>query len=107
MKFEINNEKWEIKEVSQEELCKNFGEEYVKDGNYYLGTTEPTLKMIYLYKDLDSTQKRKTLIHELTHCYLFTFVSFNNIDFSIDDFCDLHANSHDIIHKIVEDYFNK
>lgn len=107
MMFKINNENWEIKEVSQEELCGIYNEEYVKDGNYYLGSTEPTTKTIYLYKDLDKEQKRKTLIHELTHCYLFTFVSFNDINFSIDDFCDLHANSHDIIHNIVEDYFNE
>lgn len=105
MMFKINDETWAIKEISQEELCELYGEEYVKDGNYYLGTTEPTTKTIYLYKDLDYKQKRKTLFHELMHCYIFTFISFNNIEFSIDDFCDISANSHDIIHDIVEKYF--
>ena len=49
--------------------------------------------------------KEKTLYHELMHCYLYSFISFNDIDFSIDDFCDISANSHNIIHKIVEHYF--
>ena len=105
MKFKINEKEWEIKEVSQEKLYNIHNEEYVENGDYYLGITEPTTNTIYIYKDLDIIQKRKTLIHELTHCYLFTFISFNNIEFSIDDFCDIHANCHDMIHKIVEDYF--
>ena len=104
-KFEINNEKWEIIETSQEKMCEEYNEEFKNDGNFYNGITCPITKKILLYEDLDSQQKKKTLYHELMHCYLFTYISFNNIDFCIDDFCDISANSHDIIHKIVEDYF--
>ena len=105
MEFEMNNKKWEIEEADQEFLHKLYNEEYVEDGDYYLGSTVPTKNKVYIYKELDMEQKKKTLMHELMHCYLFSFVSFNPVNFSIDDFCDLSANSHDIIHKIVEDYF--
>lgn len=107
MKFKINNEEWFIKEVSQEVLCSLYGEEWVNNGNYYLGVKEPTTKTIYLYNELDYFQKKKTLCHELMHCYIFTYISFNDIEFSIDDFCDISANSHYIIHKIVEEYFKE
>ena len=105
MKFKMKDEEWTIQESSQENLYKEFGEEFKNDGSYLNGITCPIKKTILLYKDLDNIQKKKTLYHELMHCYMFTYISFNNIEFSIDDFCDISANSHDIIHKIVEDYF--
>ena len=49
-------------------------------------------------------QKRQTLLHELMHCYVWSYVcGFNNI--SEEALCDISANSHDIIHEIVENYF--
>lgn len=105
MKFVINNREWKIKEVNQEDLCKELND-FNGEGNYY-GLTIPNIQEIWLWKDVKKEQKRKTLYHELMHCYLFSYVSFNNIDFSIDDFCDISANSHDVIHKIAEDYFKE
>ena len=103
MRFEINNRNWIIKEVSQQELQTELND-FNGEGNYY-GLTLPDIQEIWLWKDVKEVQKKKTLYHELMHCYLFSYVSFNNINFSIDDFCDISANSHDTIHKIVEDYF--
>ena len=105
MDFFMNNRKWEIKEISQKELHDLYGEEYNEFDSKYFGVTCPENQIIYLWKDINLSQKRKTLIHELTHCYLFSYISFNDINFSVDDFCDINGNSHDIIHKIVEDYF--
>ena len=105
MEFEINGKKWKILEKSQEELCEAFNEEITNDK--YFGMTIPEKQEIYLWKEVVIEQKKKTLYHELMHCYLYSYISFNNINFSIDDFCDISANSHDIIHRIVEEYFNK
>ena len=102
MKFEMNNIEYTIKEVSQQEFWDYQVDE--QDG-YYYGQSHFQTQEVWIDKDLPIEKKRKTLYHELMHCYLFTYVSFNNIDFCIDDFCDISANSHDIIHKIVEDYF--
>ena len=103
MKFEINNKIYEIKEVSQEELQKEQGE---IEGTYF-GLTIPSKQEIWLWKELKREQKRQTLLHELFHCYSFNYLTFNAIDFKEDDWADVSANSHDIIHKITEDYFGK
>ena len=49
--------------------------------------------------------KRKTLIHELTHCYIREYITHEEKNYSEEMVADISANSHDIIHKIVEDYF--
>jgi len=105
MKFKINDREWIIKEVEQD-MFNKVHNDFSGEGCYY-GTTFPSIQEIWLYKDTTKEMKKKTLYHELMHCYLYNFISFNNINFSIDDFCDISANSHDIIHKIVEDYLER
>ena len=105
MKFIMNDREWTIKEVEQNELCSAHND-FSGDGCYY-GTTFPSIQEIWLYKDIKKETKEKTLYHELMHCYMYSFISFNNIDFSIDDFCDISANSHNMIDKIVKEYFNE
>ena len=79
MKFKMNDREWIIKEVEQNELCSAHND-FSGDGCYY-GITFPSIQEIWLYKDIKKETKKKTLYHELMHCYLFTYVSFNNIDF--------------------------
>ena len=49
---------------------------------------------------------KQTLYHELMHCYLWSYIHIFN-EISEEAMCDISANSHDIIHKIVEDYFEE
>ena len=112
MKFKINNREWYIEEVDiktiREEYNKDLSDNSKVNEDYvFYGLTTLSKQRVLLNKDIHIERKKKTLYHELMHCYLFTYVSFNNIDFCIDDFCDISANSHDIIHKIVEDYFKE
>lgn len=102
MKFEMNGRTYIIKEVSQEELRTQNGE---IDGEYF-GLTIPNLQEIWLWEELLKEQKRKTLFHELFHCYTMNYLTFNDLEFKEDTWADISANSHDMIHKIVEDYFN-
>ena len=44
-------------------------------------------------------------MHELMHCYIDCYVSFQAVVYNEEILCHISANSHDIIHKIVEDYF--
>lgn len=109
MKFKMNNREWEIIELSQEEIRK-YIEEYKYDGQpeekgKYFGQTYFDEQKIYLDKDLHKDQKRQTLMHELMHCYIGSYLATNNNGYSEEYLCDISANSHDIIHKIVEDYF--
>ena len=111
MKFKMNDREWEIKEVEQEKFWIDEGEadkigtpEYCN--TYHFGRCLFKTQEIWLWKDVSKEQKRKTLIHELTHCYrgmYCTFMDLNNCD---EDFwCDIASNSHDIIHDIVDRYF--
>ena len=59
-----------------------------------------------LNKDIHIEIKKKTLYHELTHVYIREYLTSRDISPDEEVLCDISANSHDIIHKIVEDYFN-
>ena len=104
MEFKMNKSHYEIKEVTQEELQKEISDE--EDG-YYYGQTRFQKQVVLIDKDLSYERKRKTLIHELTHIYIREFVTTRDINPNEEVLCDINANSHDIIHKIVEDYFKE
>ena len=102
MKFEINNDKWEIKEISNAEMNTMFPSDNEKTFTH--GITIYRDFTIYINKDTKS--KAKTLYHELTHCFMFEYGhNQNEREFSCEDVCEICANSHDIIDKIVKDYF--
>lgn len=102
MTFEMNNSYYEIKEVYQEELQK----EIVSDkDSYYYGQTRFRKQLILIDKDLTYERKKKTLYHELMHVYIREYISTRDIELTEEMLCDISANSHDIIHEIVEKYF--
>lgn len=108
MKFKMNDRTWEIKELSQEEIRQHI-KDYKYDGEpsetgKYYGQTYFDEQIIYIDKDLHIEQKRQTLMHELMHCYIGCYLyDFKNFD--EENVCNISANAHDMIHKIVEDYF--
>ena len=99
MKFKINGIEYVIKEVSQ----KEFWDYRVEDGFYY-GQTHFQTQEVWIDKDLPIRKKRKTLYHELTHVYIREFLTSRDINPDEEVLCDIAANSHDIIHRIVKDY---
>ena len=105
MKFKINDRDWEIVEASQAKMCEVEGVE--EDArNKFFGLCCYDSQTIYIWEDLHPQQKRETLLHELFHCYIGVYCSFEDMQWNIDIICNLVGNSHDIIHKIVEDYFD-
>lgn len=108
MKFKMNGRTWEIKELSQEEIKQHIIEYKYDgqpaDGRYY-GQTYFDEQIIYLDRDMHEEQKRQTLMHELGHCYIGSFITHQNKEYDEETVVNLISNSHDIIHKIVEDYF--
>ncbi len=102
MTFEMNNELWQILEISNAEMNIMFGSDLVDTFTH--GITRYTENIIYLNKD--TPQKKKTLYHELTHCFLHEYGhNQHGKAFDNEDVCEISACSHDIIHRIVEDYF--
>lgn len=109
MKFEINGLEWIIKEVSQQDFLEyNQKNGIDESGRTYSGRTLILEQEIWISKDLSKGQKRKTLYHELMHCYIINYITFMSMD-NIDEelWCDISSNSHDLIHEIVENYFSK
>lgn len=100
--FVMNESIYSIKEVSQEELSKITIDE--GDG-YYYGQTRFQAQEILIDKDLSYIRKRRTLYHELMHVYIREYLTTRDISPNEEVMCDISANSHDIIHDIVEDYF--
>lgn len=109
MKFKMNDRTWEIKEVSQEEIRQHIIDykwdgQPIESGRYY-GQTYFDEQIIYIDKDLHEEQKKFTLMHELGHCYIGTFVTLQGKSYDEETIVDIISNSHDIIHEIVNDYF--
>lgn len=101
MKFKMNGVEYTIKEISQEEFDK-----IEEQDGYYFGQSHFFTNEIWLDKSLKKERKKKTLYHELTHCYIKEYLTTRDLEtFNEEILCDISANSHDIIHKIVEDYF--
>lgn len=109
MNFEINGRNWKIKEIEQKYFWEDDGElDKMNNEEYFFGRTKYDLQEIWICKDISIEQKRKTLYHELLHCYRGMYLTFSTLDGQNEElWCDICANSHDIIHKIVEDYFNR
>lgn len=113
MKFRINGTSWEIKEATQEQLktiknsrAGNGEKEDIKSlTERYYGITFTDLCIIYLDQDLPQERKRKTLLHELTHCYIVSYITHEEKSYDEEMVADIVANSHDIIKDIVDKYF--
>ena len=113
MKFRINSTSWEIKEATQEQLktiknsrAGNGEKEDIKSLiERYYGITFTDLCIIYLDQDLPRERKRKTLLHELTHCYIVSYITHEEKSYDEEMVADIVANSHDIIKDIVDKYF--
>ena len=56
-------------------------------------------------KDLCQERKRNTLLHELGHCYIITFITHQDKNYNEEDVVDIISNAHDIIRNIVDKYF--
>lgn len=113
MKFKLNGLEWLIKEASQEDIkyiirgrAEKGLEEQPETGRYF-GTTLHDDLIIYLDEDLPKERKKKTLIHELTHCYIGTNITHINKNYCEEEVCDIASNAYDFINKIIKQYFKE
>ena len=100
----MNNVEYTIKEVPQQEFWDYQVDE--QDG-YYYGQSHFQTQEVWIDKDLSLEKKIKTLYHELTHVYIREYLTSRDIKPNEEVLCDIAANSHDLIHKIVEDYIGE
>lgn len=86
MNININGVSWNVIYTSDYNNLKR------SDGIITLGVTDVRLKTIYVYSNLNSYMRRKVLIHELTHAFIFSY-----------DYC-LPLDQEEFICSFVENY---
>ena len=104
MKFTMNNEDWYIKRMPQSSFWEY--EKKEPDGGSYRGVTHYRDNEIWIDENLPEKTQKKVLYHELMHVYIATYISLYEFNITEELLCDISANSHDIIHDIVERYFS-
>ena len=105
MKFTINNEDWYIRRKPQSAFWEYDNKE--PDGGSYRGVTHYRDNEIWLDENLPEKTQKKLLYHELMHVYIATHISLYEFNITEELLCDISANSHDIIHEIVDRYFGE
>lgn len=112
MKFTINNSEWEIIELNKEEFLKTkkkLDEEMIEkseENSFVLGFCDNVHHKIYLNKYICKDELKRTLIHELGHCWLWSYgASYNG--YSEDALCDTLSSSFEFISDILKKYFDK
>lgn len=70
----------------------------------FFGLTIFSEHKIWINKDICFDQKIKTLKHELTHCYIWSFGLGSILNYTEEMVCDIVSASNDIINEIIEDY---
>ena len=103
MNFIMNNRNWKILEKTQDEMKKYMN--CTNEETFYFGLCIRDKQEIWLCKEVCEEQKKQSLIHELTHCYITCYISMQIDMFPDEQLCDICANSHYILHDIVENYF--
>ena len=104
MKFIINNDEWHIKEISNAEMNVLCSSDKIQSFTH--GTTQYDCNTIYINEE--TPLKRKTLIHELTHCFMYEYGhNQHQKEFNHEDVCEICASSYDIIQDIIKKYFKE
>lgn len=107
MKFKMNDKDWNIKEVSKFEIIDFYKSVTSnEDIETVYGLTDFENKRVYINMQICKQKKTHTLMHELMHVYIEEYCCPKN-EYDEEELCNFSANSHDIIHKIVEEYFKE
>ena len=102
--FTMNNRTFKIYEVNQSDFSTYNND---TDTGYYYGQSHFKSNEVWLDNCLNEDIKKETLYHELLHCYIVSFITTQTIQYDEETMCDICAKSHNIIHKIVKEYFNE
>lgn len=107
--FKMNNRKWIIKEISQKEIREELRRHFdtPSETGRYFGITYMDTHTIFLDEAMCEERKKATLLHELAHCYICSYVTHQDKPYNEEDIADIVSNSHEIIRNIYDEYFKK
>ena len=107
MRFKINNNEWNVLEKSSEIMIEKYKKEVDDRATFAFGLTMFSQHEIWINKDMCIDQKIRTLKHELTHCFIYSYGLYNVPDFNEEMVCDLVASINDFINEVIEQYKEK
>lgn len=97
----------EIGSVVYEIIECGDNEHVTMSGNtHILGMTEYDSEKIYIHKDLNFAQKRRTLTHELCHAFLYEYANYHE-RYSQESVCDIMDSFAERILGIVNRVYNR
>ena len=100
MKFTVNNLEWEMKYEDADKVHLN------SDDNTFLGLTEYIEQTISIRNGMSKQLTRTTVIHELCHCFLFSF-GFNADSYSEEAMCNLFGSHADMILSLTDKFLKE
>jgi hypothetical protein len=100
MTFKINGIPWTIQMKSGKNPI------FTDDDNEYLGFCEYSTQTIILRNDMPTELIEQTLIHELTHAFVFSF-GLSGYKFDEEKLCNFVGAHLKRIHKITKQYMKR
>ena len=97
MKFTVNNLEWTMGFANEDTVLLNNGEKII------LGLTEYIPQTISIRKGMSKQMTRRTVIHELCHCFLFSF-GFCAGSYDEEAVCNLFESHADSILKLTNEF---
>lgn len=110
--FEINYLKWKIIKIPNEELQnlrRKIGEEQntkYDEESWYYGFCDCAHQIIYINEYLCIEEQQRTLIHELTHAWLWSHGT-SYTQYCEDAVCDIVASIYYFISQIFTKYYTE
>lgn len=101
--FLINSDRWNIYTGNSNEIYKLYKKVTKEKDVYFVeGFTFYPQQKIYINNEMPRDRKRKTLRHELTHCFLYEYGLRQFDSYDEEVICDIVANILDFINKFDE-----
>lgn len=101
MEFKVNNLNWTIEYVEADKIYMN------KEDDIYLGRTEYVPQRISIRTEMSSELTREAVIHELTHCFLFSYGIEGGENFDEESACRFMGAHADGIVKLADKFMGE
>ena len=100
MKFIVNKLEWSIKHVNEDKVLLNHEDET------FLGLTDYIKQTISIRKGMSEQLTRQTVIHELCHCFLFSF-GISTESYDEEQVCNFFGSHADTILDLTDKFMKK
>lgn len=107
MKFKINGNTWKVSIKPMEELANLWNEMWKENNRIIFGCTIKHSQEIWIAEELCREQKIKNFIHEITHCWLWTYGHYFYDNINEECVCEIVANSQEFIEKTKEQFIKE